>query len=153
VPEEVIRTYACAEHPGVDQIGPSQHDALADDRALVVSDEINRPVHRLQLADQPIAIGIPRPAESGGRVTSEAGQLQGDGVASGQQCAHRIPHPRQFGNKFELQLATLDFATDLFRREVWKPAEHVPAGMPRLLAICDSARHPAVDSAPAPLPH
>ena len=51
------------------------------------------------------------------------------------------PTPRQFGNKFELQLATLDFATDLFRREVWKPAEHVPAGMPRLLAICDSARH------------
>jgi AcrR family transcriptional regulator len=44
----------------------------------------------------------------------------------------------QFGNKLELQLATLDFAADVFRREVWQPAEHVPAGMPRLLAICDS---------------
>lgn len=44
----------------------------------------------------------------------------------------------QFGNKLELQLATLDFAADVFRNEVWRPAEHVTAGMPRLLAICDS---------------
>ena len=43
-----------------------------------------------------------------------------------------------FGNKLELQLATLDFAADVFRREVWRPAEHASAGMPRLLAICDS---------------
>src|SRR6478672_13758281 len=43
-----------------------------------------------------------------------------------------------FGNKLELQLATLDFAADVFRREVWQPAEHVTAGMPRLIAICDS---------------
>ncbi|MDT5350467.1 MAG: hypothetical protein QOH91_3754 [Mycobacterium sp.] len=43
-----------------------------------------------------------------------------------------------FGNKLELQLATLDFAAEVFRREVWQPAEHVTAGMPRLLAICDS---------------
>ena len=43
-----------------------------------------------------------------------------------------------FGNKLELQLATLDFAADVFRREVWQPAAHVSAGMPRLLAICDS---------------
>jgi AcrR family transcriptional regulator len=53
----------------------------------------------------------------------------------------------QFGNKLELQLATLDFAAEVFRREVWRPAEHVSAGMPRLLAICDSwidyARRPA----------
>jgi AcrR family transcriptional regulator len=44
----------------------------------------------------------------------------------------------QFGNKLELQLATLDFAAGVFREEVWRPAEHVSAGMPRLLAICDS---------------
>ena len=43
-----------------------------------------------------------------------------------------------FGNKLELQLATLDFAAEVFRREVWQPAEYVAAGMPRLLAICDS---------------
>jgi AcrR family transcriptional regulator len=43
-----------------------------------------------------------------------------------------------FGNKLELQLATLDFAAEVFRKEVWRPAEHVTAGMPRLLAICDS---------------
>ena len=35
-----------------------------------------------------------------------------------------------FGNKLELQLATLDFAADVFRREVWQPAAHVSAGMP-----------------------
>jgi AcrR family transcriptional regulator len=44
----------------------------------------------------------------------------------------------QFGNKLELQLATVDFAAEVFRCEVWRPAEHVSAGMPRLLAICDS---------------
>jgi AcrR family transcriptional regulator len=53
----------------------------------------------------------------------------------------------QFGNKLELQLATLDFAAEVFRCEVWRPVEHVSAGMPRLLAICDSwmdyARRPA----------
>jgi AcrR family transcriptional regulator len=43
-----------------------------------------------------------------------------------------------FGSKLELQLATLDFAAGVFRREVWQPAEHVAAGMPRLVAICDS---------------
>ena len=44
----------------------------------------------------------------------------------------------QFGNKLELQLATLDFAAEVFRSEVWRPAEHAAAGMPRLLAICNS---------------
>ncbi len=44
----------------------------------------------------------------------------------------------QFGNKLELQLATLDFAAEVFRNEVWRPAEHAAAGMPRLLAICNS---------------
>ncbi len=44
----------------------------------------------------------------------------------------------QFGNKLELQLATLDFAAAVFRDEVWRPAEHAPAGMPRLVAICHS---------------
>ena len=43
-----------------------------------------------------------------------------------------------FGSKLELQLATLDFAADVFRKEVWEPAQHVSAGMPRLRAICDS---------------
>jgi AcrR family transcriptional regulator len=44
----------------------------------------------------------------------------------------------QFGTKLELQLATLGFAAGVFRDEVWRPAEHVSAGMPRLRAICDS---------------
>jgi AcrR family transcriptional regulator len=43
-----------------------------------------------------------------------------------------------FGSKLDLQLATLDFAAEVFRREVWQPAAHVSAGMPRLLAICGS---------------
>jgi AcrR family transcriptional regulator len=43
-----------------------------------------------------------------------------------------------FGSKLELQLATLDFAAEVFRREVWLPAERVTPGLPRLLAICDS---------------
>jgi AcrR family transcriptional regulator len=44
----------------------------------------------------------------------------------------------QFGNKLKLQLATLDFAAEVFRNEVWRPAEHASPGMPRLVAICDS---------------
>jgi AcrR family transcriptional regulator len=41
-----------------------------------------------------------------------------------------------FGNKQALQLATLEGAIAVFRREVWKKAERAPAGLPRLLAIC-----------------
>jgi AcrR family transcriptional regulator len=43
-----------------------------------------------------------------------------------------------FGTKEELQLATLDLAADIFREAVWEPVEHLPAGLPRLLAICES---------------
>lgn len=43
-----------------------------------------------------------------------------------------------FGNKLELQVATVDFAAEVFRREVWQPAEDAAAGMPRLIAICES---------------
>ena len=56
-------------------------------------------------------------------------------TALGMSKAGVIGH---FGNKLELQLATLDFAAGVFRSEVWQPAQHVSAGMPRLLAICDS---------------
>jgi AcrR family transcriptional regulator len=44
----------------------------------------------------------------------------------------------QFGSKEELQLAALDLASDIFREQVWEPVEHLPAGLPRLLAICEA---------------
>ncbi|UYM03469.1 TetR/AcrR family transcriptional regulator [Solicola gregarius] len=43
-----------------------------------------------------------------------------------------------FGSKTELQLATIEYAADVFRAEVWTPAEHLEPGLPRLLAICDA---------------
>jgi AcrR family transcriptional regulator len=43
-----------------------------------------------------------------------------------------------FGSKLELQLATVDFAAEVFRKQVWQPAAHAAAGMTRLVAICDS---------------
>jgi AcrR family transcriptional regulator len=43
-----------------------------------------------------------------------------------------------FGTKEELQLATLAYASDVFRRRVWDPVEHLEPGLPRLLGICDS---------------
>jgi AcrR family transcriptional regulator len=43
-----------------------------------------------------------------------------------------------FGSKRELQLATLDAAIEHFKREVWGPVADRPAGLPRLLALCDS---------------
>jgi AcrR family transcriptional regulator len=43
-----------------------------------------------------------------------------------------------FGTKLELQLATLDHAAEVFRTEVWLPAEPMRPGMPRLVAICGS---------------
>jgi AcrR family transcriptional regulator len=42
-----------------------------------------------------------------------------------------------FGTKEDLQLAALESAMAIFRREVWEPAAEVPAGRERLLAICD----------------
>jgi AcrR family transcriptional regulator len=43
-----------------------------------------------------------------------------------------------FGSKEELQLATLDLAAAIFQEQVWEPIQHLPAGLPRLLAICDA---------------
>jgi AcrR family transcriptional regulator len=43
-----------------------------------------------------------------------------------------------FGSKEELQLATLELAAEIFRERVWVPVENEPAGLPRLLAICQS---------------
>ena len=44
----------------------------------------------------------------------------------------------RFGNKEELQLATLGRAVEVFTREVWLPAEQQPPGRARLLALCDA---------------
>src|SRR4051794_23985664 len=43
-----------------------------------------------------------------------------------------------FGTKEELQLAALAAARDVYRREVWEPAQDAPAGRARLLAIADA---------------
>jgi AcrR family transcriptional regulator len=44
----------------------------------------------------------------------------------------------QFGSKEELQLATLEHGAQIFIERVWRPAEHVEPGLPRLLAICEA---------------
>lgn len=43
-----------------------------------------------------------------------------------------------FGSKEDLQLATLDFAVQMFVDCVWTPATAAPSGIRRLEAICDS---------------
>jgi AcrR family transcriptional regulator len=54
-----------------------------------------------------------------------------------------------FGSKEELQLATLELGAELFREHVWVPARDEPAGLPRLLAICE-AWCAYLDDAPLP---
>jgi AcrR family transcriptional regulator len=44
----------------------------------------------------------------------------------------------QFGSKEELQLATLEYAADVFREQVWEPARHLAPGLPRLLGVCEA---------------
>ena len=44
----------------------------------------------------------------------------------------------QFGSKEELQLATLEYAADVFREQVWEPARHLEPGLPRLLGVCEA---------------
>jgi AcrR family transcriptional regulator len=65
-------------------------------------------------------------------------------AALGMSKAGVIGH---FGTKLELQLATLNHAAEVFRTEVWTPAEPMQEGMPRLAAICgywmDYAGRPA----------
>jgi AcrR family transcriptional regulator len=43
-----------------------------------------------------------------------------------------------FGSKEELQLTTLDAAIEQFKEEVWAPVAGEQAGLPRLLALCES---------------
>lgn len=43
-----------------------------------------------------------------------------------------------FGSKEELQLATVEAASQRYIREIFAPALQAPRGYPRLLAICDS---------------
>jgi AcrR family transcriptional regulator len=45
---------------------------------------------------------------------------------------------RHFGSKEELQLATIERATELFRREVLEPASGAPLGLERLRALLES---------------
>jgi len=42
-----------------------------------------------------------------------------------------------FGSMEELQLATIDLGSEIFRRLVWDPALPEPSGRQRLLAVCD----------------
>jgi AcrR family transcriptional regulator len=43
-----------------------------------------------------------------------------------------------FGSKEELQIATVQAASQRYIREIFAPALKIPRGYPRLLAICDS---------------
>ena len=43
-----------------------------------------------------------------------------------------------FGNREQIQLAALDAAIEVFRREVWEPAADAEAGLPRLRAITEA---------------
>jgi AcrR family transcriptional regulator len=43
-----------------------------------------------------------------------------------------------FGNKADLQRATLHQAWEVFTEAVWEPGKAKPSGLPRLLAICDA---------------
>lgn len=43
-----------------------------------------------------------------------------------------------FGSMEELQLATIDLGSEIFRGLVWDPALPEPRGRPRLLAVCDT---------------
>jgi AcrR family transcriptional regulator len=45
---------------------------------------------------------------------------------------------RHFGSKQGLQLAALDAAVDLFRREIWDRAAGEPVGLARLRALCEA---------------
>ena len=43
-----------------------------------------------------------------------------------------------FSSKLELQLATIETASDMFHREVIRPAQAAPPGAARVLALCDA---------------
>jgi AcrR family transcriptional regulator len=43
-----------------------------------------------------------------------------------------------FGSKTDLQRAALHEAQAIFTAQVWEQASHVPAGLPRLTAICEA---------------
>jgi AcrR family transcriptional regulator len=43
-----------------------------------------------------------------------------------------------FRSKEDLQIATIDAAAEMFAREVWEPGRAAPAGVPRILSVCDA---------------
>src|SRR5215204_1026116 len=45
---------------------------------------------------------------------------------------------RHFGSKEGLQMAALEAAIEIFRREIWEPAADAEPGIARLRAICDA---------------
>ncbi|MBL7499939.1 TetR/AcrR family transcriptional regulator [Frankia sp. CNm7] len=77
------------------------------------------------------------------RRAADIGSVEGlDGITIGRLAADLqmsksgvIGH---FGAKEQLQLATLDYAADLFRERVWVPVQHRKPGLERLLAVCAS---------------
>ncbi len=71
-------------------------------------------------------------ASTGGLETLSIGQL----AASLEMSKAGVVGP--FGNKEQLQLAAIDGANEIFRREVWEPAEGETPGLARLSALCEA---------------
>ncbi len=71
-------------------------------------------------------------ASTGGLETLSIGQL----AASLEMSKAGVVGP--FGNKEQLQLAAIDGANEIFRREVWERAEAETPGLPRLTALCEA---------------
>lgn len=44
----------------------------------------------------------------------------------------------QFRTKEKLQLETVELVVEAFSARVWRPVRHLDAGLPRLLAVCES---------------
>lgn len=68
-------------------------------------------------------------ASTGGLETLSIGQL----AASLEMSKAGVVGP--FGSKEQLQLAAIDEANEIFRREVWEPAADETPGLPRLRAL------------------
>src|SRR5262249_40488707 len=98
VPDVLAIDGAVAARPGADEIRSERDDALHEQRAPVVADEVDGLADALDLRRQPVDVRFLGGVEADRNRTAEAGQRGREHVASREVRAQLVPEPVGIGH-------------------------------------------------------
>jgi hypothetical protein len=85
-----------ARRPGADEVGPHADQALGEEGAPVVPDDVDGLADLLDFGDQPGEVLLLGAAEAGWRVAAEARHVEGDRVPAREAGADAVPEVVRF---------------------------------------------------------